>query len=204
MINRKGLLFVISGPSGVGKGTVVKKILEIDKNIKLSVSATTRSPRNGEVDGVDYHFISKSDFEKLIKENGIVEYTQYCNNYYGTPRKQAEDWINNCNDVIFEIEIDGKQQVEKNMDKIISIFVMPPSLEVLEHRLKKRGTESQEVISQRLQTAINEMKQAHTYDYIVINGALEDCVQDILSIIKTEKLKSELMNDFVEGVLSNV
>lgn len=203
-MSKKGLLFVISGPSGTGKGTVINEMLKINNNIKLSISATTRMPRCGEVNGVNYYFLQKQDFEDLINQNGIIEYTTYCNNYYGTPKKAVENWLEKGNDVILEIEVDGKQKVEKSMKDMVSIFVMPPSFEVLKHRLEKRDTESKEVIEQRLQTAVNEMKQANTYDYIVINDGLEECVQDVLSIIKTEKMKSELMTDFVEGVLSNV
>lgn len=203
-MNKKGLLIVISAPSGTGKGTVIKELLKADENMKLSISATTRHPREGERNGIEYHFMTKEEFESLINENGTIEYAQYCENYYGTPRKQTEEWLENGNDVILEIDVQGKEQVKKNITDSISIFIMPPSFEILEHRLKRRGTETEDVVEKRLNASFKEMEKAENYDYIVINDKLEDCVQDILSIIKTEKMKPLFMNDFVKGVLGNV
>lgn len=180
------LLIVISGPSGAGKGTVVNE-LKKNNNIKVSVSATTRKPRTGEVNGVDYHFISNEQFESMIKENGFIEHAGYCDHYYGSPKKQAEDWLAEGNDVILEIEVQGYEQVKKNHPECVGIFIMPPSMAELERRLRKRGTEDEETIQKRLECAKEEIKKAPEYDYIVVNGPLEECVDDLLSVINAEK-----------------
>lgn len=199
----KGNLFVISGPSGTGKGTVVKKLVSNEESVCLSVSATTRAPREGERDGVEYHFISKEKFEEMISSNDVIEYTTYCGNYYGTPKKFTEQKLKENKNVILEIEVDGGSQIRSLYEGAVSIFVVPPSMQELEKRLRGRGTESDEVVKKRLSEAYNELKQAENYDYIVINDDVDTCVESIIGIIKSEKMRKDNMIDFVKDVLLN-
>lgn len=181
----KGKVIVLSGPSGVGKGTVVKKMLENSDDYALSISATTRSPREGEVDGVNYFFLTVDEFKDRIEKGLILEYAQYCNNYYGTPRTYVEECVNNGKNVILEIEVQGAMNVKKNMPEAVTVFIMPPSNDELEKRLRGRGTEQEEVIQQRLKTAIEEIKLSEKYDYNVVNNTVEQCVLDINEIINS-------------------
>ena len=144
---------VLSGPSGVGKGTVVNKVLEANSNIKLSVSATTRKKRIGEIDGVNYHFYSKEEFLKLCKKGEMLEYAQYCGNFYGTPKKPIEYWLDSGKDVLLEIEVEGAKEIREKCKGCILVFLLPPSLEVLYNRLKNRGTECESCVRQRLISA---------------------------------------------------
>lgn len=190
-MKNKGLLIVVSGPSGAGKGTVVKELANINKNIAVSISATTRAPREGEQNGISYHFITKEDFEKMVAEDGFLEYARYCENSYGTPKEQTYRWLEEGKDVILEIDVQGYENIKKNYPDCIGVFIMPPSMEVLEKRLRGRGTETDEqVILNRLKRAKEEIAIAHQYDYIIINGPLEECVSDVLSVIRAEKLRS--------------
>ncbi len=181
-----GLLLVISGPAGAGKGTVVKQLTE-DENIRLSISATTRAPRGTEQDGVEYHFLSREGFEALIAEDGFYEYAQYLGNYYGSPKKPVIEWMKQGCDVILEIEVQGCEKVKQAQPDCVSIFIRPPSMEVLEHRLRKRGTETEENIIRRLQRAKEELLLADRYDHVVVNDDLDDCVAEIREIIASEK-----------------
>lgn len=199
----KGLVVVISAPSGGGKGTILKELFERDSNLRLSVSATTRAPRPGEEHGKHYYFISKDDFEKLISEGEMLEHAQYVGNYYGTPRKPVEEWAEQGIDVILEIEVQGGAQVKKLMPECVSIFIMPPSMKILGERLRGRGTEEESTVQKRLDTARREIPQAKDYDYIVFNDRLEEAVEEIQAILKAEKLKYNRNEDCIERVLNN-
>lgn len=192
----KGRLFVISGPSGVGKGTVVGRILNEGENLFLSVSATTRQKREGETEGINYYFKSKEEFSGMVSNNEFLEWASFCENSYGTPKGPVFKMLEEGKDVILEIEIQGAMQVKKNMPECILIFIAPPSVDELKNRLKGRGTESDDVIKLRVETAIGELKVAKEYDYIVVNDVLEKATEDVLSIIKAEKCKKErVIND---------
>ena len=180
----KGTLFIVSGPSGCGKGTVLAEILKQD-NVYYSVSATTRTPRPGEINGVNYHFLSKDEFEKLIENDGMLEYANYCGNYYGTPKKPVEDMLAEGKNVILEIEVQGALKVMEKCPEAVSVFILPPSLKELRRRLHKRGTETEEVIEKRIGEAAGEIRKAINYDYVMINGELEIAVFDLLSIMNS-------------------
>ncbi len=188
-MKNKGLLVVISGPAGAGKGTVVSELVK-DDNVVVSVSATTRQPRGQEKDGVEYHFLSREKFREMIDHDGFLEYAEYCGNYYGSPKKQALDNMAQGKDVILEIEVQGCEKIKKQNPDCISIFIMPPSMEVLEHRLRKRATDSEESILNRLARAKEEIRLAANYDYIIVNGPIEQCVEDVKSVLNAEKLKA--------------
>ncbi|WP_369297637.1 guanylate kinase [uncultured Neglectibacter sp.] len=199
----KGLLLVVSAPSGGGKGTILKELFAQDDNLRLSVSATTRTPRPGEEHGKQYYFISREEFESLISQNKMLEHAEYVGNYYGTPRDPVEEWLAAGNDVVLEIEVQGGAQVKKLMPECVSIFILPPSMKVLEERLRGRGTEAEETVQKRLSTARREIPQAKEYDYIVFNDRLEDAVDDIQAILRAEKLKYSRNADSTERVLNN-
>ncbi|MBC5787101.1 MAG: guanylate kinase [Massilioclostridium sp.] len=196
----KGLLLVLSGPSGSGKGTINQVIAE-DPNVFISVSATTRQPREGEQDGKHYYFLSKEEFESRLSTGMILEHNVYCGNYYGTPKKEVYEHLEQGHDVILEIDVNGALKVMKEND-VVSIFIMPPSLEVLEQRLRGRGTETEEVVQQRLNEALTEISKAYEYDYIVVNDNLEDAIAQVKAIIVAEKCKTEQNVELIKGVLS--
>ena len=191
MSKRRGLLVVFSGPSGSGKGTVLKEALKRDENLSVSVSVTTRSPREGERDGVDYIFYSKEQFENLIKEDGFLEWACFCENYYGTPKAEIEKKLAEGKDVILEIEVQGAMKVKEACPEAVLVFNMPPSKEELRNRLVGRNTDAPEVIEKRLDTSIWEISQAENYDYIIVNDIVEDAAHRLLSVIEGEKCKKE-------------
>ena len=199
----KGLLVVLSAPAGCGKDTVLAEVKKVDENVKQSISMTTRFPREGEKDGVDYYFTSQEDFENKIKENGFLEYVKYGVNYYGTPKKAIEEMVDSGKTVILKIEVEGAGNVRKIYPDAVSIFIMPPSFTELSRRLKKRGTETEEDICRRLKIAEDEMQRAKEYNYIVINDDLSVCVNDVLSIIKAERLKYSNMQEKIEEIINN-
>lgn len=188
---KRGMLVLYTGSSGVGKGTIMQELLKRDKNIRLSVSNTTRSPRKGEIDGVHYNFVTKEQFESLIKKDGYLEYAQYCGNYYGTPKQQVEDLLNQGYDVFLEIEVCGGLQIMEKYPDVLSIFVLPPSIDTLEKRLRKRNTENEETILERLGQAKREIGFKDKYKYAVVNDKLEDAVDEIINIIKTAKSETK-------------
>lgn len=198
----KGRLIVFSAPSGCGKGTMLKEILKDDKYF-LSVSATTRAMREGETEGVSYYYISKEAFEQLIENNGVLEYAEYCGNYYGTPVKAVQDKLNEGIDVILEIEVKGAMKIKKMLPEALLIFVLPPSVAELRRRLEKRGTEAPEVIDERVAAAVEEIRQADKYDYVIVNDALEEAVNDFRTVIEAERHKAEYAADLIDEVIKN-
>lgn len=193
---KKGILIVISGFSGVGKGTVVKKLIE-KYNYSLSVSATTRAPRPGEVDGKDYFFKSVADFEKLIDYNGFIEWAQYVENYYGTPRKFVEDELEKGNNVILEIEVQGAMAVKEQYPDAVLIFLTAPDAHSLKARLEGRGTEEAKVIAKRLKRAYEETDDMPCYDYLVVNDDLDECVDNVNAVIIAEGFKTSNNKDYI-------
>lgn len=179
----KGKLVVYTGFSGVGKGTVLKRIRELDDSVKLSVSCTTREPREGETDGVEYFFVTKDEFRRLIDEDGFLEYATYCDNYYGTPRKAVEEMLEKGFNVFLEIEVQGGMQVMSKMPDCVSIFVVPPSIEELERRLRGRGTEDEETILKRLAAVKTEQEYILNYEHTVLNEDVDRAAKEIISII---------------------
>lgn len=184
---KKGVLLVISGPSGSGKGTILD-IIKKDKNISVAVSATTRKPRSGEIDGVHYHFMSRERFLDQIATNNILEYNEYCGNLYGTMRSEIESNLNRGKSVILEIDVNGAQKISDSMD-CVKIFILPPNIETLKERLFLRGTETRESIKNRIDQAYKEIEKACYYDYIVVNAVLDEAVEKIRSILDIEILK---------------
>lgn len=182
-----GLLVVISGPSGAGKGTICKKLKEEMKDLKVSVSATTRKPREGEVEGESYFFIDEEDFIKKINNDEFLEYASVYGNYYGTPKNEVFKQLENGNDIILEIDIQGALQVKKNYPKGVFIFILPPSLNELKNRIEGRGTDSKDVILKRMQCAYDELDYAFEYDYVVLNDEVESAVDKVQCIINAEK-----------------
>lgn len=185
---KKGMLFVVSAPSGCGKGTILAQILK-DEKFYYSVSATTRKPREGEEDGVNYHFLARQEFEKLISENAFLEHAEYCDNYYGTLKAPIEEHRNQGKHVILEIEVQGAMQIRKLCPDAKFIFIAPPSLEVVRQRLESRGTEDTETINKRIQQAKEELHFLNQYDYCIVNDVLSEAIADFKSVVRAEELK---------------
>lgn len=187
----RGILFVVSAPAGCGKGTILGKILKEEKYY-YSVSATTRKPRPGEVDGINYRFLDKTEFERLIDENAFLEHAQYCDHYYGTLKAPIEENLAQGKHVILEIEVQGAMQIRELCPDARFIFIAPPSFETLRQRLEHRGTETPEVIEKRVNAAKKELEMKKHYDYCIINDILEEAVADFQSVVRAEELKIQL------------
>ena len=192
----KGKLIVISGFSGAGKGTVVKKLVE-KYDYSLSISATTRQPREGEVDGKDYYFKSEAEFRSLIDYNGLIEWAQYVDNFYGTPRKFVEEEMAAGKNVILEIEVQGAMNVKSQYPNALLIFITPKDVPTLRERLTNRGTETQDVINKRLARAAEEATSMESYEFIVVNDDLDTCVDAVNSIVVSESCKKENVTEFL-------
>ena len=198
----KGRLIVFSAPSGCGKGTMLEEILK-DKSFAMSVSATPSAPREGEKDGVNYHFLTRADFEQRIADGKFIEHAEYCQNLYGTLSSEVDGRLEQGLNVILEIEPQGAMKIREKRPDAVFIFVVPPSINELRRRLKKRGTETDEVIEERVSKATWEVSQAEKYDYVIVNDALEDAISDFFTVIRAEKLKVDYSGDIINEVLKN-
>lgn len=206
----KGRLFIVSAPSGCGKGTILAEVFK-DRKVYYSVSCTTRKPREGEVDGVNYFFLSEDQFSQMIKENGFLEYAQFSGNYYGTPKKAVMQNLEKGTDVILEIETKGAFQVKEKLPEAVMIFILPPSISELERRLRKRGTEDEATIAKRVSEAEGEIKRSFEYDYVIMNDDLDPAIADFKEIIDNcsdpdaraqgFKTKNEQVKKMIEEVL---
>jgi guanylate kinase len=201
----KGLLIVLSGPSGVGKGTVCAALRSKTKNLVYSVSATTRKPRQGEVDGINYFFKTRQEFERMIAQDELLEWAEYVGNYYGTPAQFVHQTLAEGKDVFLEIEVQGAMKVKQKFPEAVFIFLAPPSLSELEKRITGRGTDDANVIRQRMTVAIDEIKLMEEYDYVVVNDQIDCACQRIMSIIEAEHCKRErivpLLTTSLNGVI---
>jgi len=199
-MNRKGILVVISGFSGAGKGTLMKKLIQEDSRYALSISMTTREPRQGEENGKDYFFVTPEEFQKKISQEGFIEHASYCGNYYGTPRDYVEEQLHLGKDVILEIEIQGAMKVKEQNPDALLLFVMPPSADELKRRLIGRGTETLEVIEKRLQRAYEESQGIEGYDYIVVNDDLDRCMKEMQNIVEAAHCTPDRNINFIEKI----
>ena len=200
---KKGKLIVISGPSGVGKGTVVKALLAKNPNMRLSVSATTRSIRPGEIHGVHYYFISREEFEQMLAENRFLEHARYVSNYYGTPEAPVDEMLAQGLDVILEIEVQGALQIKQRRPEAVLVFIAAPSYAELAARLRGRGDTEEALVLQRLETARFEYTIAPQYDYIVVNDLVEEAADEILAILTAEGLRAKYQLDFLKEANQN-
>ena len=199
-----GVLIILSGPSGSGKDTVLNKLTENRDDIKISISMTTRQKRNYEIDGLNYYFVSREYFEKKIADNNMLEYAEYANNLYGTPKAPVDEMLRNGKAVILKIEVQGAEKIRKIYPEVISIFLMPPSVRVLEERLRGRNSEDEETLNHRLVIAREEIRRASEYDYIVINDTVENAVAGIETIINAERQKTFRNKKIISEVINNV
>ena len=190
----KGFCIVLSSPSAAGKSSIARALVKVDDNIKLSISATTRPPRVGEVDSVDYYFKSIEEFNRLIQNNSLLEYTNIYNNYYGTPKKQVEEFLQKGNNVLFDIDLLGAKSIKQALPDSVTIFILPPSLTILKQRIQNRKQDSEEEIVLRMKLAAEEVKHSSYYDYLVVNEDFEITVETIQSIIIAERTKRTRMD----------
>lgn len=204
MQNSDGMLVLFSGPSGVGKDTVLDIILSKDEKLQRSVSLTTREKRAGETDGEDYYFITKEEFSQMIKDGQVLEYAQYGENIYGTPKAPVDKWLKEGKTVILKIEVKGAQKIRELYPEALSIFLLPPSMQILEDRIRRRATESESDIEKRLEIAKNEILRSADYDFVVVNDNLDEASDNVLSIIKALNFTYKRMNHKISEVIKNV
>lgn len=204
MQNSDGMLVLFSGPSGVGKDTVLDIILSKDEKLQRSVSLTTREKRAGEIDGEDYYFITKEEFSQMIKDGQVLEYAQYGENIYGTPKAPVDKWLKEGKTVILKIEVKGAQKIRELYPEALSIFLLPPSMQILEDRIRRRATENEDDINRRLEIAKNEILRSADYDFVVVNDNLDEASDNVLSIIKALNFTYKRMNHKISEVIKNV
>lgn len=200
----KGGVFIISGPSGSGKDALLTELFKKCPEIKFSISSVTRNMREGEKEGEKYNFISREKFESMIKNDELLEYNLYVDNYYGTPRKPVEQAVRENKDIFIEVDVNGAKSIREKLPEAVSIFILPPSFAELKRRLSSRGTETEEIITLRMAAALDEIKRANEYDYIVVNDDLLTAVDDIISIIKGSKFCLKRQKSIIDEVLKNV
>lgn len=204
MQNNDGMLVLFSGPSGVGKDTVLDIILDKDERLQRSVSLTTREKRSGETDGKDYYFVTKEKFLEMVDGGQVLEYAQYGDNIYGTPKAPVDKWLDEGKTVILKIEVKGAQKIRELYPDAVSIFLLPPSMQILEKRIRKRGTEDENDISRRLKIAKNEILRSADYDFVVVNDDIEEASNNVLGIIKALNYTYKRMNKKISEVINNV
>lgn len=202
-MNNKGILAVLSGPSGSGKDSILSRLAQKDPQITVSVSMTTRKPREWELDGKSYYFVTEDYFKKKIEAGQMLEYAVYGGHYYGTPKAPVDEWLASGKTVVLKIEVQGAQKIREMYPDSVSVFLMPPSMAILEQRLKRRETEDPDEIARRLAIAVFEINQCSLYDYFVINDELDEAVDNIYSIIKAEKLKTSRMKEIICEVIKD-
>ena len=203
MTSRKGQLFVVSGPSGSGKDSIIRRVLERDDTLRLSVSCVTRPRREGEADEAKYNFISQSEFKTMLFRGEFLEHARYLGNYYGTPRRAVEAWTEQGVDVLLEIEVIGAAQVKRIMPESTAIFILPPSAQALHERLDRRGTEEPEMVRRRLRRAQREIACAHSFDYLIVNDTLSEAVEQMQRIIRCQRTRVSVNKNIIEEVLKD-
>lgn len=205
-IARRGLMFVLSSPSGAGKTTIARKLLESDANISMSVSVTTRQARRDEVDGKDYHFIGKAEFDRLASTDALLEHAKVFDNFYGTPRRPVDDALAQGRDVLFDIDWQGTQQLmDKARKDLVRVFILPPTMQALRRRLEQRAQDTSEVVARRMARASDEMSHYAEYDYVLINVDIEKTLADVRAILQAERLRRDRqvgLSEFVNGLRS--
>lgn len=198
---RRGLLFILSSPSGAGKSTIARMLLEQDEHIALSVSVTTRPPRPGEIDGQDYHFIDEAEFHRLVEENALLEWAKVFGHYYGTPKAQVKQGLREGQDFLFDIDWQGTQQLYQRAEQdVVRVFILPPSLEELHRRLRSRNTDSEEVIAGRMARAQDEISHWDGYDFVVINDNVESCFEKVRQILNSERMRRARQTGLIDYV----
>lgn len=200
-LHRRGLLFILSSPSGAGKSTIARMILESDEEISLSVSVTTRPRREGEVDGVDYHFIDDEQFQALVDDNALLEWAHVFDHKYGTPKAAVKQGLKDGNDFLFDIDWQGTQQLYQRAEgDVVRVFILPPSIEQLHERLRKRGTDSEEVIARRMAQAKSEISHWDGYDFVVINDDVQSCFKKVCEILHAERMRRARQTGLIDFV----